>query len=85
MPIYEFQCRNCGYVFELLLMSKEEMEDIRCARCASPQVGKLISAANIAGARPGDSSPSASSPSYSTNECPSGSCTHINLPGHTRS
>ncbi len=86
MPIYEFQCRSCGYVFELLLMSKDEMEEVRCAKCASPDVGKLMSAANIATGGPSKSSPSASAntPSYTTNQCQSGSCTQINLPGHTK-
>ncbi len=84
MPIYEFQCRSCGYVFELLLMSKEEMEDVRCAKCSSPDVGKLMSAANIASTQSKSTSPSGSTPSFTTNQCPSGSCTHINLPGHTK-
>ncbi len=86
MPIYEFQCKSCGYVFELLLMSKEEMEDVRCAKCASPDVGKLMSAANVATGSSGSVSPaSTSTPTYTTNQCSSGSCTQINLPGHTKS
>ncbi len=83
MPIYEFQCRSCGYVFELLLMSKEEMKDVRCAKCASPDIGKLMSAANVATST--SKSSSGSSPSYTTHKCKSGSCTQINLPGYTRS
>ena len=84
MPIYEFQCRSCGYVFELLLMSKDEMKDVRCAKCASPDVGKLMSAANISTGSSASSAPSAGTPSYTTNQCQSGSCTQINLPGYTK-
>jgi len=85
MPIYEFQCKSCGYTFELLLMSKDEMKDVRCAKCASPDVGKLMSAANVAvGSSKSSTASSSSTPSYTTHKCKSGSCTQINLPGHTR-
>ncbi len=84
MPIYEFQCKSCNYVFELLMMTKEEMDNARCPRCQSPDVGKLMSAANIATG--GGKAPLAdlNRPSVETRQCESGSCTYLNLPGHSR-
>lgn len=41
MPIYEFQCENCGEVFEELILSVKE--EIRCKKCQSSNVRKLIS------------------------------------------
>ena len=86
MPIHEFQCRSCDYVFELLLMSKKELEDVTCPKCQSPDVGKLMSAPNISvsGSSKTVKGPSPDVPSVQTNRCKSGSCTQINLPGHTR-
>ena len=88
MPIYEFQCKSCDYCFELLLMSKDEMDEVRCPKCASPDVGKLMSAANISTGGASSSGSSASSGGNGsqvvTHSCPSGSCTQFNLPGHTK-
>jgi len=42
MPIYEFQCEECGEVFEELVLGGD-LEDIVCRKCKSPKVKKLIS------------------------------------------
>lgn len=85
MPIHEFQCRSCGYVFEILLMSKEEMDDVRCAKCSSPDVGKLMSAPNMAVSDNVSGGNPARQSSYVTHhECKSGSCSQLNLAGHAR-
>ena len=47
MPIHEFRCESCGYEFELLIMTKAEMEAVRCPKCQSPECNKLMSAANV--------------------------------------
>ncbi len=41
MPIFEFQCEECGEVFEELVFS--EKEEVVCRKCQSPKVKKLIS------------------------------------------
>ena len=84
MPIYEFQCRSCNYVFELLMMTKEELDDARCPRCQSPEVGKLMSAANITSSTGNISPSNPNRPSVETRTCESGSCSYLNFPGHTR-
>lgn len=86
MPIHEFQCNSCGYVFEILIMSKDEMEDVRCAKCSSPDTGKIMSAPNVTvsdnvGAN--NKGHSATS-SLIHRECKSGSCSQLNLAGHTK-
>ncbi|MCD6094375.1 zinc ribbon domain-containing protein [bacterium] len=40
MPIYKYQCRKCGYQFERLVFGKEK---IRCPKCESSSLKKLIS------------------------------------------
>jgi putative FmdB family regulatory protein len=85
MPIHEFQCKSCGYVFEILSMSKEEMDDVRCAKCASPEVTKLMSASNISVSDTvSKSNPSAQKSYVQHHQCQSGSCSHLNLAGHSR-
>ena len=84
MPIYEFQCRSCNYVFELLMMTKEELEDAKCPRCQSPEVGKLMSAANITSGTCNASLRNLNRPSVESHSCESGSCSYLNFPGYTR-
>lgn len=84
MPIHEFRCLNCNYTFELLIMSKDEMDSVRCPKCQSPEVSKLMSAGNISV----NEGPSRNNPqSHATKQthiCDSGTCTTINLPGYEK-
>lgn len=41
MPIYEFQCEDCGEIFEELVLGK--IEEIKCKKCKGYNVKKLIS------------------------------------------
>ena len=43
MPIYDFRCRECGKVSEVLLRGAEG-EAVRCPHCASEDLERLISA-----------------------------------------
>lgn len=46
MPIYEYQCRACGYEFETLQkVSEDPLTD--CPDCAKPQLQKLVSVAGF--------------------------------------
>ena len=42
MPIYEYQCSNCGTDFEELVLSSEETPE--CPVCESREVFKKVSA-----------------------------------------
>jgi len=43
MPIYEFRCRNCKKVFEVLFRSRDEKLSVRCPECRSDKTEKLFS------------------------------------------
>ncbi|HNS01561.1 MAG TPA: zinc ribbon domain-containing protein [Anaerolineae bacterium] len=43
MPIYEYQCTDCGDDFERFLRSMFSQEKITCPTCGSEQVKKAFS------------------------------------------
>ena len=43
MPIYEFQCRDCGRKMSTLVLSRARIDEVRCARCGSANLEKLFS------------------------------------------
>ncbi len=46
MPIYEYECRECGHVFDALQkMSDDQLRD--CPDCGQPELRKLLSAPNF--------------------------------------
>ena len=42
MPIYDFKCRECGEVSEVLVRNVES-QDIKCPACGGSNTEKLIS------------------------------------------
>lgn len=43
MPIYEYQCQNCGQRFELYRSFKESHDPVKCPNCSSEAVERVIS------------------------------------------
>lgn len=43
MPLYEYQCRSCGNVFEKLRSMKEADLDLECPKCHSDKVERQFS------------------------------------------
>ena len=43
MPIYEFECKKCGHIFEYLLNHGDSQEEVRCETCNSPDIHKIVS------------------------------------------
>ena len=44
MPIYEYECKNCGEIFQALVLKVEEEErELECPRCKRTDLRKLIS------------------------------------------
>jgi len=57
MPVYEFECKDCGYVTELLI-AINEIELVVCGSCGGKNLNKLISTPSslkITKSFPGDS------------------------------
>ncbi len=86
MPIHEFRCNSCDHVFEVLVMQKDELAHIKCTRCQSPEVRKLMSASNMAVSDgiPGRVTSPSGMPNVQHHSCGSGSCSAIELPGHSK-
>ncbi len=82
MPIYEFKCQNCGTEFEVFFKNKEEISKVKCKNCDSENITRLMSIVNSIVSDSGSSSEKPRiTESYS---CPTGSCTHLELPGYDK-
>jgi putative FmdB family regulatory protein len=80
MPIYEFKCLECENICELLLINANDTVEMKCSKCSSNNLERVMSTTNYAmGGSGGNSSPKAQ-----TRSCSSGSCTTVDLPGHSR-
>ncbi|MEW6584328.1 MAG: zinc ribbon domain-containing protein [Nitrospirota bacterium] len=79
MPIYEFRCLKCGKVFELLKLKKEdESLTMKCPKCSSQEVERVLSTINIGSSVHGGKAKS------TTKSCGSGSCASFEIPGPKR-
>lgn len=43
MPIYEYQCRKCGKIFEVYQRLSEKGDDIKCPVCGEDKPVKKVS------------------------------------------
>lgn len=80
MPIYEFKCLECENTFELLLINTQETLEMNCPKCDCKNIEKIMSTTHYAVGVSG----TGASPKAQTRSCSSGSCTTIDLPGHSR-
>lgn len=75
MPIYEFRCLGCGHVFELLKLKKESEDfEMKCPKCSSAEVEKVLSTVSIARSVGGKAKNTAKN-------CSGGTCASFELPG----
>ncbi len=67
MPLYEFQCAQCGTEFEELVLSSkpEAVAKVTCPTCDSPKVRKKVSAfaSSISGGTSSSASAASCAPS----------------------
>ncbi|NNF99092.1 MAG: zinc ribbon domain-containing protein [Desulfobacteraceae bacterium] len=79
MPIFEFKCLSCEEFIELLIMNKNEEIELKCPKCESHELERVLSTTNynMNGANTGGSPGS----STQTRTCSGGSCTTYNIPG----
>jgi len=68
MPVYDYECKECGTTYDILHLTREIKEDIICPNCGSGEHKRLISASAIAVSRGGGNE------SCSTGNCCGGSC-----------
>ncbi|SLM32472.1 conserved hypothetical protein [Desulfamplus magnetovallimortis] len=82
MPIFEFKCSDCEEFFEILFMSGDSEKEIKCPKCSSFAVERVVSTINYA------MGPSVSAKkegvSKQTRNCSSGSCSTYTVPGESR-
>ncbi|WP_456431349.1 FmdB family zinc ribbon protein [Thermosulfuriphilus sp.] len=82
MPIYEFRCEDCGHEFETLLKSRDKISEVSCSNCHGKRVKRLMS---VARALISGDSKSSGPRIVDQKTCDTGTCTHVDLPGYTRS
>ena len=64
MPIYTYECKDCGENFDLLIGVTSEKAELKCKKCNSKNIQKTISPFSV-GNKSGFSGPSCS-----TGTCP---------------
>ncbi|MFQ6607730.1 MAG: zinc ribbon domain-containing protein [Fidelibacterota bacterium] len=47
MPMFDFRCSECGYIFEELIFGWNNDKEIICPQCQSQKTEKLMSAPAI--------------------------------------
>jgi len=43
MPLFEYECQECGVKFEELRISGEGNDEVRCPQCSAVNIVKLFS------------------------------------------
>lgn len=66
MPVYTYVCKDCGEKFDLLIGVTSEKVELKCKKCGSKNIQKILSEFSV-GNSDGKSSSSGSS-------CPTGTC-----------
>ena len=82
MPIYEFVCQQCQGLTELLVKNAKEKIEVKCADCGSIELQRVVSRVHSVVS---DGAGQRAASSLEQRSCPSGSCSTITLPGHSRS
>ena len=81
MPILEFRCLKCDEVFEILKMGQEDEVEMKCPKCGSENLERVLSTTSYT---MGFSKGESRRPTVRSRECASGTCSTIDLPGYTK-
>lgn len=81
MPIFEFRCIDCTECFEILVMNREDHVDLRCPKCTSQEIERVMSTSCYA---MGEGGGKRQGVAVQDRSCSSGSCTTWEIPGHSR-
>ena len=71
MPIYEFQCKKCGNIFETLFYSLQEKREVVCPACGAKKTERVMS---IFGGKSGSASSAATGAASGSSSCSASSC-----------
>jgi putative FmdB family regulatory protein len=66
MPIYTYKRKDCGEQFDLLVGMTAEKAQLKCSKCKSKNIEKVISTFSVGGPR----DRSSAGPSCTTGSCP---------------
>ena len=69
MPVYTYVCKDCGEKFDLLIGMTSEKPELKCKKCRSKNINKILSSFSVG--NPGGK-PSSSGLSCPTGTCPTG-------------
>jgi len=69
MPVYTYICKDCGEKFDLLIGVTSEETELKCKKCNSRNIDKILSSFSVGNS--GNKS-SSSGPSCPTGTCPTG-------------
>ncbi len=82
MPIFEFKCLKCQEYVEILVMGANDSQvELKCSKCGSEDLERILSSTNYSMAAGGGANAGASTQNRT---CSGGSCTTWNLPGHNQ-
>lgn len=81
MPIYEFKCLKCHDIFELLLIKNDKQVELRCPKCHSEEMERVLSTSSYS---MGNQSGRPKGAVAQNRTCSNGSCTTYDIPGPTR-
>lgn len=69
MPLYEYECEDCGTTFEQLVAARDRDNGALCPDCGSENVERLLSTFAIGKSNAASSSANVSCPTCSTGMC----------------
>jgi putative FmdB family regulatory protein len=87
LPIYEFVCQECKTLVEFLVRKSGDEVQMRCSSCGSAELQRVISRVHSTLQESGGSGRTGTGgapPPMEKRQCPSGNCSTLTLPGHTR-
>ncbi|NLF02580.1 MAG: zinc ribbon domain-containing protein [Anaerolineales bacterium] len=61
MPVFEYQCKQCGERFEMFVRARSSAQPISCPNCNSTEVEKALSLFGLKGGGVGSSDASCGS------------------------
>lgn len=73
MPVYDYKCQKCGKVFEKFWRTLAAAGSVKCEKCGSASVEKLITCCAVSSGGKSEGAGSSKS-SHSCSSCSSHSC-----------